>query len=91
MVSIGKTRGTIHEITRNKLNLTSTFVLASCEFVDRISFSADGIAHGNYGYDDRPGQRWKDRASLEQLRFSETPSATWRHLALGKSSLLFRT
>ena len=40
MVSIGKTRGSIHEITRNELNLTCTFVLGSCDFVDRISFSA---------------------------------------------------
>src|SRR6266480_7324352 len=44
MVSIGKTEARSTRITRNELKLTSTFVLASCEFVDRLSFSA---AHRN--------------------------------------------
>jgi hypothetical protein len=57
---------------------------------DSLGFPGTNSPIGNYRYDDRPGQRWKDRASLEQLRFSKTLSATRGHLALGKSPLLFR-
>ena len=40
MVSIGKTRGTIHGHHTKYVEFNDFLLLASCEFVDCISFSA---------------------------------------------------